>query len=165
VTPPGYHPRDVEAVRYFAYGSNIEPGFIHERCPSATNPVVGRLDGFRLEFNVYSDVWGGGAANLELDPDAHVWGVVWEVDRGDLAGLDTFQGHPTYYRHEDVVVVCGEELVTCTTFRVAHLTGFVRPTDDYLERVRSGMAQLGLPEEALEILERAARPPTPRIST
>ena len=151
-------------VRYFAYGSNMEPGFMLERCPSATSPRPALLEGFRLEFTVYSDAWKGGAANLELDPDGRVWGIVWDVDPDDLKRLDTFQGHPTYYRRDSVVVDCDGERTECTTYRVAHQQGFVRPTDEYLNGVRKAIAHHGLPGEAWDVIERAARPPSPRIS-
>ncbi|MCA1727396.1 MAG: gamma-glutamylcyclotransferase [Actinobacteria bacterium] len=155
----------MSGVRYFAYGSNMEPGFMLEHCPSASNPQPARLDGFRVEFTVYSDVWGGGAANLEVDPDARVWGIVWDVHPDELKLLDTFQGHPTFYRRERVVVDAAEGPTECTTYRVAHQSGYVRPTDAYLTGVRNAIAVHGLPPEALEAIERAARPPSPRIST
>jgi gamma-glutamylcyclotransferase (GGCT)/AIG2-like uncharacterized protein YtfP len=152
-------------VFYFAYGSNMDPTIMLERCPSARDPLAGRLDGFRIEFNVYSDNWGGGAANLEPDERSSVWGVVWEVDSDDLSRLDTFQGHPTFYRRERVVVHSDGEPLECTTYRVAHQKGYVRPTEEYLSKVRHAMAHHRLPLEAVETLERAARPPRPRIST
>jgi hypothetical protein len=151
--------------RYFAYGSNMDPRYMAEHCPDASAIGPGRLTGFRLEFSVYSDRWGGGAANIEPDPAAHVWGVVWDVTTDDLAALDTFVGHPSYYRREDVYVHCGPDELDCLTYRVAHQRGFVRPTDEYLNRLRAGMRMQGLPPEALDIVEAAARPPRPQIST
>jgi len=152
-------------LHYFAYGSNMNPSLMVERCPSADHPLPGLLEGFRLEFSVYSDVWKGGAANIEPDPEGHVWGVVWNVDADGMKHLDTFQGHPTFYRRERVVVRCDGENIECLTYRVAHQHGYVRPTDQYLLTVRGAIARQGLPEEAYELLDRAARPPTPRIST
>jgi gamma-glutamylcyclotransferase (GGCT)/AIG2-like uncharacterized protein YtfP len=151
--------------RYFAYGSNMDPRYMADHCPDASPLGAGRLGGFRLEFTVYSDRWGGGAANIEPDPGAHVWGVVWDVTAEDLAALDTFVGHPSYYRREEVDVRCGPEDLPCLTYRVAHQRGFVRPTDEYLNRLRAGMRMQGLPPEALDILESAARPPRPQISS
>ena len=150
---------------YFAYGSNMDEALIAERCPSATDPRPGRLEDFRLEFNVYSDRWGGGAANLEPDPSSYVWGVVWQLDPEDFKHLDTFSGHPTFYRRERVVAMTDDGQVECMTYRVAHQHGYVRPTEEYLSRVRTAIVHHGLPEEALDILDRAARPPSPRIST
>jgi gamma-glutamylcyclotransferase len=150
---------------YFAYGSNMDERHMREHCPQARVEGPGRLDGFRLEFNVYSDRWDGGAANLEPDPGAHVWGVVWAVDAEDLDALDTYTGHPTFYRRDEVQVGVGEEAVPCLTYRVAHQKGFVRPTDAYLNQLRAGMRMQGLPPEALDMLDATARPPRPHIST
>jgi cation transport regulator ChaC len=151
---------------YFAYGSNMDPRHMLERVPGARPVGPARLEGFRLAFNVYSTEWRGGAANLELDQGAHVWGVLWEVPEDQVGGLDAFQGHPTFFRREDVVVVGPEGPVIAWTYRVAHQSGsYVRPTEEYLWRVHSAIRSMGLPPEALDIVDRAARPPKPTIST
>jgi 5-oxoprolinase (ATP-hydrolysing) len=150
---------------YFAYGSNMDPRTMQKTVPGASPVGPGRLEGFRLEFNVYSDRWEGGAANLEPDPDAHLWGVVWRIEDEDLAKLDTYIGHPTFYRREHVAVWVGDETLKCLTYRVAHQRGYVRPTSSYLARVRGAIRQQGLPPEALDIMEAAANPPKPHIST
>ena len=150
---------------YFAYGSNMDPRVMQRAIPSAKVVGPGRLDGYRLEFNVYSDRWEGGAANLEADPDGRVWGVVWDMGDEDLDTLDTFSGHPTYYRREDVEVETADGRRTCVTFRIAHQRGYVRPTNGYVARLRNAARMQGLPPEALDIIEAAAAPPSPRIST
>jgi gamma-glutamylcyclotransferase len=150
---------------YFAYGSNMDPRIMQKTLPEARVMASGRLDGFRLEFNVYSDRWEGGAANLEPDEDGHLWGVIWEIGPDDLAKLDTFIGHPTFYRREDVAVRVGDETLECVTYRVAHQHGFVRPTNSYVARMRGAIRMQGLPPEALDIVESAADPPKPHIST
>ncbi len=150
---------------YFAYGSNMEARRMTSRVPGARFFGYARLEGFRLAFSVYSTEWKGGAANLELDPDAHVWGVLWDVPEGEARGLDAFQGHPTFFRKEDVVVEGPEGPVIAWTYRVAHQEGtYVRPTDAYVQLLRSAMRTQGLPPEALDMLDRAARPPKPSIS-
>jgi gamma-glutamylcyclotransferase (GGCT)/AIG2-like uncharacterized protein YtfP len=150
---------------YFAYGSNMDPRHMHQRVPGARPIGPGKLSGFRLAFNVYSTEWEGGAANLELDPDAHVWGVLWEVPEDEADGLDAYEGHPTFFRREDVVVDGPVGAAIAWTYRVAHQDGFVRPTDVYVHRMHAAIRMMGLPPEALDIVERAARPPRPRIST
>jgi gamma-glutamylcyclotransferase (GGCT)/AIG2-like uncharacterized protein YtfP len=152
---------------YFAYGSNMDANHMAKRVAGARALGPGRLDGFRLEFNVYSTEWEGGAANLELDPDAHVWGVLWEVPDEEVSGLDAFQGHPTFFRREDVVVEGPEGSTIAWTYRVAHQAGaYVRPTDVYLNRIKAAIRTQGLPPEALDIVDAAARPPgRPSIST
>ncbi|HEX9236553.1 MAG TPA: gamma-glutamylcyclotransferase family protein [Actinomycetota bacterium] len=151
---------------YFAYGSNMDPNHMTSRVPSAQLVGPARLDGFRLEFNVYSTEWEGGAANLELDQGSHVWGVLWEIPEEETPGLDAFQGHPTFFRREDVVAEGPEGPMIAWTYRVAHQErAYVRPTDEYLNRLISAIRQHGLPPEALDEVDRAARPPRPSIST
>jgi gamma-glutamylcyclotransferase (GGCT)/AIG2-like uncharacterized protein YtfP len=152
---------------YFAYGSNMDSRHMEERCPGAGVLGPARLDGFRLTFNVYSTEWQGGAANLELDETGHVWGVLWEVPDAEATALDAFQGHPTFFRKEDVSVEGPNGPTIAWTYRVAHQEGsFVRPTDAYLNRIRSAIRVHGLPPEALDLLDEAARPPgKPTIST
>jgi gamma-glutamylcyclotransferase len=151
---------------YFAYGANMDVQHMQGRVPGARALGPGRLDGFRLAFSVYSTEWEGGAANLELDQDAHVWGVLWEVPDDQLQGLDAYQGHPTFFRREDVSVQGPGGPVIAWTYRVAHQErAYVRPTDAYLNRLRSAVRVHGLPPEALEDIDRAAGPPHPTIST
>jgi len=150
---------------YFAYGSNMDPRHMHQRVPGARAVGPGKLSGFSLAFNVYSTEWEGGAANLELDPDSYVWGVLWEVPEDQAHGLDAYQGHPTFFRREDVVVVGPEGPVIAWTYRVAHQEGYVRPTDAYVNAMLSAIRVMGLPPEALDIVDRAAHPPRPSINT
>ena len=150
---------------YFAYGSNMDPRVMQRNVPSARPLGPGRLDGYRLEFNVYSDRWEGGAANLEPDETGRVWGVVWEMEDDDLERLDTFSGHPTYYRQEDVDVETREGRRRCRTFRIAHQEGYVRPTNAYIARLRGAVRMQGLPPEALDLIEAASTPPSPHISS
>jgi gamma-glutamylcyclotransferase len=152
--------------RYFAYGSNMDPRLMSRTLPEATTVGPARLSGYRLEFNVYSDRWEGGAANLEPDPNAYLWGVVWEVEEEDLETLNTFAGHPTFYRREDVEVRTPDgQVLDCVTYRVAHQQGYVRPTPAYVASLRGAARMQGLPPEALDIIESAAMPPRPHIST
>jgi gamma-glutamylcyclotransferase (GGCT)/AIG2-like uncharacterized protein YtfP len=153
-------------VLYFAYGSNMDPTHMAHRVPNARAVGPARLDGFRLAFSVYSTEWQGGAANLELAEKSHVWGVLWEVPEDETSGLDAFQGHPTFFRREDVVVEAAEGSLIALTYRVAHQEGsYVRPTDAYLNTLYSAIRIHGLPPEALDEVDRAARPPRPSIST
>ncbi|HEX2089129.1 MAG TPA: gamma-glutamylcyclotransferase family protein [Actinomycetota bacterium] len=152
--------------RYFAYGANMDSRHMLERVPGASVVGPARLEGYRLEFNVYSSEWEGGAANIEPDEDGRVWGVLWEVPDDQLSGLDAYEGHPVFFRREEVTVQGPTEPVTAWTFRVAHQDrSYVRPTDAYVHLLRSAVRVQGLPPDALDMIERSARPPRPTIST
>jgi gamma-glutamylcyclotransferase len=152
-------------LRYFAYGSNMHPDQMARHVPDASVVGIGRLDGFGLAFSLYSSGWEGGVANLEPNDAAHVWGVVWQMTEDGIAALDRYEGHPTFYRRQEVSVTTPDgEALSAWTYRVAHQQGFVRPTDAYLHAMESAVRLQGLPPEALDLLERAARPPGPSIS-
>jgi gamma-glutamylcyclotransferase len=155
----------VVASVYFAYGANVDPAHMATRVPGARAVGPARLDGFRLSFSVFSTEWNGGAANLEPDEQAHVWGMLWEIPDDQVHGLDAYRGHPTFFRKEDVVAQTRDGPVLAWTYRVAHQSGFVQPTDAYLGTLRSAIRVQGLPPEALDIVDRAAYPPRPTIST
>ena len=152
-------------MRYFAYGANMHPREMAKTSPTATVVGPGLVEGFRLTFGVYSDRWKGGAANIMPAEGGRCWGVVWDVPEEDVARLDTLAGHPTFYRHDDVVVRVGVSLETCTTYRIAHQHGYVRPDEAYLQVLRAAIREQGLPVEALDLLERAASLPYPRIDS
>ena len=150
---------------YFAYGSNMDTRQMQQRVPGATLIGAGRLDGFSLAFNVFSRSWKAGAANLEIDPEGRVYGVLWDLPEDGLTHLDTYEGHPTFYRREELSVQGPEGPVIAWTYRVAHQEdAFVRPSDEYLQLMYSAIRVHGLPPEALDLVDRAARPPRPSVS-
>jgi gamma-glutamylcyclotransferase (GGCT)/AIG2-like uncharacterized protein YtfP len=150
---------------YFAYGSNMDARQMQQRLPGAELIGPARLEGFRLAFTVFSRSWQAGAANLELDPDGRVYGVLWELPEDGVKQLDSFEGHPTFYRREEVIVEAAEGPTIAWTYRVAHQEGaFVRPSDEYLQLMYSAIRVHGLPPEALDLVDRAARPPGPSVA-
>jgi gamma-glutamylcyclotransferase (GGCT)/AIG2-like uncharacterized protein YtfP len=152
--------------QYFAYGSNMDPAQMEQRIPGARALGPARLNGFALTFSVYSKRWEGGAANIQLDPKGHVWGVLWDIPDAGADQLDAYEGHPVFFRREEVSVLGPEGPAVAWTYRVAHQEGtYIRPTDEYLRHVHAGIRIHGLPPEALDMMDRAARPPKPTITT
>jgi gamma-glutamylcyclotransferase (GGCT)/AIG2-like uncharacterized protein YtfP len=152
-------------VPYFAYGSKMDARQMQQRVPRAELIGPARLEGFRLAFTVFSRRWNAGAANLELDPEGRVYGVLWELPEDGEKELDSFEGHPTFYRREHVTVETAAGPTIAWTYRVAHQEGvFIRPSDEYLHLMHAAIRVLGLPPEALDLVDRAARPPGPSVS-
>ena len=86
---------------YFAYGSNLKLERLRSRIESARFVTRARLAGFRLAMDK-SGRDGSGKANLQRDRQAHVWGVVYAIDRSHWARLDGFE---TGYARVEVRVV------------------------------------------------------------
>jgi gamma-glutamylcyclotransferase len=55
--------------------------------------AIARLENYRLEFDRdKSEVWRGASATITESPGDHVWGVVWTMNKADLASLDIQEG-------------------------------------------------------------------------
>jgi len=50
------------------------------------------LQNFRLDFHRYSEQWHGTSATIVETENSAVWGVVWELDKSNLATLDYQEG-------------------------------------------------------------------------
>src|SRR5213083_2383833 len=146
---------------FFAYGDRMnEEKMIGEK-PNARLVGPGRVDGYRLAFNVISRAWGGGAANAVHDPRGSLWGILWELDEADLEGLQPINrgGVPDEDRVLDVDVNGPEGIVRARTFAVESREAYVRPTDRYFDMLRATAVMHGMPDEALESIDLARETP------
>ncbi|XP_011567239.3 gamma-glutamylcyclotransferase [Plutella xylostella] len=84
---------------YFAYGYNMCEEVIHMNNPTAELVTIGRLDNYRLDFRRYSAYWGGPSMTMVATANAHLWGVIWKLNKDDLIALDSTFGVDTkrYY--------------------------------------------------------------------
>ena len=73
---------------YFAYGSNMNWAQMRERCPSVRFVAVARLQGHRLAITRKSRRRLCGTADVVSEAGCQVWGIVYEIDDGELSVLD-----------------------------------------------------------------------------
>ncbi len=73
---------------YYAYGSNMNWPQMKKRCPSAQFVGVARLIGHRLAFTRKSNRRGCGSADVIPAEGYAVWGVIYEIDEGEITNLD-----------------------------------------------------------------------------
>lgn len=135
-------------VFYFAYGSNmnvdrLEKERLNRENIFSSSRSLGRLNGFRLLFNKPSAYFvGAGAANIEEDLGAQVYGTLnWMPDAG-LEILDRFENVATgqYERLEvDVFDHASEAMVRATTYvsRNHNIDG-LKPRAGYMVHVLGG---------------------------
>ena len=75
----------------FAFGANMHDSAFRER--RGMRPIewrAGRVRGYRLRFNLEGRPRGKAApANISPDPNAEVWGVLYQITRADLVHLDS----------------------------------------------------------------------------
>jgi hypothetical protein len=77
---------------YFAYGSNMDPDLIRQRCPFARFRFVARAPGFRLAFTRFSAKRKCGVADIVPDVMSEVWGAVFAICEKDTRRLDRVEG-------------------------------------------------------------------------
>lgn len=81
-------------AKVISYGSNLSTIGMKARAPSAHNPAVIMLKGWRLVFRSYY-------ATIKPCEDGVVPCVVWEVDDVDLDNIDIYEGCPDFYSRHD----------------------------------------------------------------
>jgi hypothetical protein len=80
---------------YAAYGSNLDPARMGERCPHSPLRSTGWLTGWRLTFGGEDLGWDGALATIVQDPLEQVFVAVYDVTEDDVAVLDSWQGADT----------------------------------------------------------------------
>jgi Gamma-glutamyl cyclotransferase, AIG2-like len=143
---------------FFAYGERMNPEKMYADTPGAKLIGPAHVEGYRLEFNVQSRTWGGGAANAVPDRGGMLWGMLWEVSDEDLARFDSFRGEDVgQHRVLDVEADGPNGPATARTFLVDSHAGYIRPTERYAQMLRAVVQAEGLPPEALAEIDRAGR--------
>ena len=77
---------------YAAYGSNLDPAQMHERCPHSPIASTGWLEGWRLTFGGEDLGWEGSLATLVEAPGEHVFVALYDVTDTDARSLDAWEG-------------------------------------------------------------------------
>jgi cation transport regulator ChaC len=150
--------RPKEEVWYFAYGANMHDSAFRER--RGMRPLesqVGRVKGYRLRFNLEGRPKGKAApANLCIDAEAEVWGVLYRITRRDLVHLDSTEGVPgRRYRHLWVEAEDSEgNPVAAVTYVADGNEVDGNPSLRYITLLREGARAHGLPEDWIRFLER-----------
>jgi gamma-glutamylcyclotransferase (GGCT)/AIG2-like uncharacterized protein YtfP len=80
---------------YAAYGSNMDPEQMLERCPHSPAAGTGWLHGWRLTFGGEEMGWDGALAMVVPEPESKVFVALYDLSPHDLATLDYWEGADT----------------------------------------------------------------------
>ncbi len=121
---------------YFAYGSNMNPTQMGERCPAAIALGVVTLQGWNIAINER------GVATIlpadNSDESVAMEGVLWSVTDSCLETLDRYEGvRSGLYRRQEVRIVTADQDVEAITY-VASSSGHGEPRPGYLETILEG---------------------------
>ena len=80
---------------YAAYGANLDPARMSERCPHSPLHGTGWLQGWRLTFGGEEHGWDGALATIVQDPFEQVFVAVYDVSEEDESALDGWESADT----------------------------------------------------------------------
>jgi len=134
---------------YFAYGSNMHPEVMAERCPGARAAGMAKLDEWRFH------VTARGSASILPHAGGTVHGVLWRCDPVHMHRLDLFEGVSwgNYHRRRLMVENIAGALIPAFSYvnakrypgraRVTYMTTAIVP----------GARLFGLPETYINELQ------------
>lgn len=76
---------------YAAYGTNMDPVRMSERCPHSPLETTGWLQGWRLTFGGEEHGWEGALPTVVEDPIEQVFVAIYDVTPEDAAALDHWE--------------------------------------------------------------------------
>jgi gamma-glutamylcyclotransferase (GGCT)/AIG2-like uncharacterized protein YtfP len=77
---------------YAAYGSNMDPAQMEQRCPHSPAAGTGWLEGWRLTFGGEDLGWEGALATIVEDPLSQVFVALYDIAPMDEDSLDRWEG-------------------------------------------------------------------------
>lgn len=80
---------------YAAYGTNLDPARMSDRCPHSPMQTTGWLEGWRLTFGGEEHGWDGALATIVPDTFDQVFVAVYDVTPEDEKVLDTWDSADT----------------------------------------------------------------------
>ena len=141
---------------YAAYGSNMDPAQMAERCPHSPQHGTGWLEGWRLTFGGADIGWEGALGTVVEERGARVFVVLYDVTDADARALDVWDGATLGYYHKikvRVQTLDGDVLAWLYVLR-AYEGGL--PSARYLGILADAAEKAGAPDDY--VAEIRARP-------
>jgi len=139
---------------YAAYGSNLDPAQMLQRCPHSPAAGTGWLEGWRLTFGAEDLGWEGALATVVESPGDRVFVGLYDLTDADARDLDAWEGADTgLYRkvRVRVAVMEGDRLAWLYT-----LDGYEGglPSARYLGVLADAAQAAGAPDDYVAELRR-----------
>jgi gamma-glutamylcyclotransferase (GGCT)/AIG2-like uncharacterized protein YtfP len=133
---------------YFAYGSNLNVAHMARRCPDAIAIGKFTMNNARLVFR--------GVADCIYEPGSTCVGGLWQITEECERALDRYEGVGSGMYRKERVPVSGFEDDTEVLYYAMNSTGIFPPSQDYLDTIRQGYRDFGLPMKQLHAAVKAS---------
>jgi hypothetical protein len=149
----------------FAYGANMNPAQIRQRCSQPVRVAVACLQGYRIGFYGHSEIWDGAMETAIEAEGSQLWGTLYALSDSDWERLDQWQdarldGAGQYFHYP--VQVC-DILGKCYDARLYKkdvLNELRLPSDLYMNLILEGARRNALPPAYIESLTTIKTAPT-----
>ena len=132
---------------YAAYGSNMDPAQMEQRCPHSPSAGTGWLEGWRLTFGGEDLGWEGSLATVVEDPGSRVYVGLYDVTPQDERHLDEWEGADTgLYRKVRVRVASLEGTPLAWVYVLDGFEGGL-PSARYLGLLADAAESAGAPDD------------------
>lgn len=144
----GYSPR---VPLYAAYGTNLDPQRMADKCPHSPLQGTGWLEGWRLTFSGEDLGWDGPMATIVPDTFDHVFVAVYDVAEEDIEALDKWEGPVGAWRKMKVrVQLLSDEVLAFAYILDAYEGGL--PSASYLGVIAEAAEAGGAPDDYVTFL-------------
>jgi gamma-glutamylcyclotransferase (GGCT)/AIG2-like uncharacterized protein YtfP len=139
---------------YAAYGPNMDPRLMGERCPHSPLQGTGWLQGWRLTFGGEEYGWDGSLATIVQDPFEQVFVAVYDVTEDDVAVLDRWESvtNDIYLKTKVRISTMRGEVVAWTYVLDAYEGGL--PSASYLGMLADAAEAADAPDDYVAALRR-----------
>jgi gamma-glutamylcyclotransferase (GGCT)/AIG2-like uncharacterized protein YtfP len=128
-------------VKYFAYGSNMNPKRMKERGINYSSREFAYLENFKLVFNKKAQKGNYVFANIQPTNNEIVEGALYEFPDEELKLLDDFESYPRHYYRKEIVVInnANDEIQAWVYIaQPAHVVEGLFPQREYLNHILAG---------------------------
>jgi hypothetical protein len=141
-------------THYAAYGTNMDPVRMGERCPHSPLSTVGWLQGWRLTFGGEEHGWDGALTTIVEDPIDQVFVALYDVSREDESALDSWESADSgLYRKTKVRVATMAGSVVAWTYVLDAYEGGL-PSASYLGVLADAAEAADAPADYVAALRR-----------
>jgi len=129
-------------MKYFAYGSNMDPNRMKKRGINFSKREHAVLEGWKLLFNkIASRNSNEGYANIEKEEGNVVEGILYELQESDIEKLDRWEGCSHHYKKISIKVRLdtGKEIEAITYVANPNkVKQGLKPSKEYLAHLLKG---------------------------